>query len=227
MGHFLWDNNEDHHKYHLANWQVVAQKKEVGGLGVPDLRSLNLALLCSWIFRYHLNSNSIWKLIVDFKYRNDKPNMLCCPNVGTSPFWKGVLWATQAARLGIRWVVGNGKKVRFWEDCWLGNTSLAITYWPLYVINEQQGKTVQEVWDGDNLMLTFKRSVSNNLMNMWWELVGLIESTVLSEEDDQLLWCYISSGKYSVQTLYAVINHRGVTHRFVSAIWKISVPPRV
>jgi hypothetical protein len=24
MGHFLWDNNKDHHKYHLANRQMVA-----------------------------------------------------------------------------------------------------------------------------------------------------------------------------------------------------------
>ena len=31
MAHFLWNNNEDCHKYHLANWQLVAQKKEVGG----------------------------------------------------------------------------------------------------------------------------------------------------------------------------------------------------
>lgn len=44
MGHFLWNNNDDHHKYHLANWQLVSQKKEARGLGVPDLRSLNLAL---------------------------------------------------------------------------------------------------------------------------------------------------------------------------------------
>jgi hypothetical protein len=84
--------------------------------------------------------------------------------------------------------VGNGKKIRFWEDCWLGNTSLAITYWPLYVINEQQGKTVQEIWDGENFMLTFRRSVSSNLMNLWWELVGLVDDTSLSEEDDQILW---------------------------------------
>jgi hypothetical protein len=31
MGHFLWNNTEEKHKYHLANWQlVVSQKKEMG-----------------------------------------------------------------------------------------------------------------------------------------------------------------------------------------------------
>jgi hypothetical protein len=45
MGNFLWNNIEEKHRYHLANWSLVTQKKEVGGLGVPDLRSLNLSLL--------------------------------------------------------------------------------------------------------------------------------------------------------------------------------------
>jgi hypothetical protein len=59
MSHFLWNNNEDCHKYHLAHWQLVAQKKEVGGFGIPDLRNLNMSLLSSWIFRYNLQSDSI------------------------------------------------------------------------------------------------------------------------------------------------------------------------
>jgi len=111
---------------------INSQKKDVGGLGIPDMRSLNLALLGSWIFRYQLNNNAIWKNIVDFKYKTKDPNVFCCPNVGTSPFWKGVMWAMQAAHMGIKWVIGDGRKIRFWEDLWIGNTSLAIAYWPLY-----------------------------------------------------------------------------------------------
>jgi hypothetical protein len=86
MGHFLWNNNEDKQRYRLANWQLVAQKKDFGGLGIPDLRSLNLALLCSWIFRYQLNNNVIWAQILDFKYRSNNPNIFCCSEVGASPF---------------------------------------------------------------------------------------------------------------------------------------------
>ena len=67
---------------------------------------------------------------MDFEYKTEKPNVLCCSTLGTSPFWKGVVWAMQAARMGIHWNLGNGKKVRLWEDQWLGNTSLAILYCP-------------------------------------------------------------------------------------------------
>jgi len=28
--------------------------------------------------------------------------------------------AAQAARMGFRWKIGDGKKIRFWEDNWLG-----------------------------------------------------------------------------------------------------------
>jgi hypothetical protein len=30
MGHFLWNNTEEKHKYRLANWQLVSQKKRWG-----------------------------------------------------------------------------------------------------------------------------------------------------------------------------------------------------
>jgi len=67
MSHFLWNYTEDRHKYHLANWQLVAQRKDFGGLGIPNLRSLNLSVLCAWIFRYHLNDSAIWVQILDSK----------------------------------------------------------------------------------------------------------------------------------------------------------------
>ena len=76
---------------------------------------------------------------MDFKYRTENPNVLCWPSVEASPFWKGVVWAMQATRLGIKWKLGNGEKVRFWEDHWLGNTNLAISEQPEV---EDEGKKV-------------------------------------------------------------------------------------
>ena len=116
MSHFVWNNTEENHKYHLANWQLISRQKELGGLGVPYLRKLNMCLLASWIQRCHLSA--IWREIVDYKYKINNHNIFCCPDIGTSPFWKGVMWAAQAARIGYCWNIGNGRKVRFWEDQW-------------------------------------------------------------------------------------------------------------
>jgi hypothetical protein len=53
MTNFFWNDQENNRKYHLSNWQSLAQKKELGGMRVPDLRDLNLCLLASWMQRYH------------------------------------------------------------------------------------------------------------------------------------------------------------------------------
>jgi hypothetical protein len=113
MAQCLWNNDSDSHKYHLANWKLVSMRKEFEGLGVPDLRDLNICLLGSWIKRYFSDNEKIWKQPIDFKYRTDKPNVLLCHDVGASNFWKGVMWVAQVARMGFRWKVGRGGKIRF------------------------------------------------------------------------------------------------------------------
>ena len=39
---------------------------------------------------------------------------------------------------GARWIVGNGKRVRFWHDVWLDNYPLRIRFPRLYRINRQE-----------------------------------------------------------------------------------------
>ena len=79
MGNFLWNDSEGNHKYHLANWLSVAQKKEFGGWGILDLHTLNLCLLASWINRYHLNENTLWRKIIDYKYNCNNLNIFLQP----------------------------------------------------------------------------------------------------------------------------------------------------
>jgi hypothetical protein len=38
------------------------------------------------------------------------------------------MWAAEATKLGYRWKIGNGRKIKFWEDNWLGESSLAIQF---------------------------------------------------------------------------------------------------
>jgi hypothetical protein len=95
---------------------------------VPNLRDLNICLLGSWLKRYCMDSDKTWKQLIDFKYKTTSPNFLLCNDIGASNFWKGVMWAAQVARMGFRWKVGRGDRLRFWEHVWLGSSSLAIQY---------------------------------------------------------------------------------------------------
>jgi hypothetical protein len=86
MANCLWNDFEGHRKLHLANWQLVCLNKDFGGLGIPNLRDLNMCLLGSWVKRYVHGDNKLWTGIVDRKYNANSPNILCSDVVGSSNF---------------------------------------------------------------------------------------------------------------------------------------------
>lgn len=64
-------------------------------------------------------------------------------------------------------------------------------------------------------------------MELWYDLLSIVENVNLVEEEDQIIWSYNSNGRYFVQSLYAVITHRGIIPVYVHAVWKQHIPPRV
>lgn len=54
MSHCLWNHSSQQKSFHLANWPSMCTRKEYGGLGIPDIRQLNMCLLGSWIRRYNI-----------------------------------------------------------------------------------------------------------------------------------------------------------------------------
>ncbi|WVZ98403.1 hypothetical protein U9M48_043853 [Paspalum notatum var. saurae] len=73
--------------------------------------------------------------------------------------------------MGFRWQIRDGKRVKFWEDNWSSTFSLATQFWNLYVVVNEKSGTVADLWDGENLKCTFRRTVSDALFNnCLWEL---------------------------------------------------------
>jgi hypothetical protein len=104
------------------------------------------------------------------------------------------MWAAKAAKMGYQWKVGNGRKVKFWEDHWFGHCSLSILFWDLYVLINEHKKSIAELWDGVNLKRTFRRSVDQNLMQRCYDLRSIAESLHLSVEEDADIWRFDSIG---------------------------------
>lgn len=135
-------------------------------------------------------------------------------STNASTFWKGVTSLIKAIKFGYRWMVGDGVKIRFWEDTWIGTAPLDVQYWDLYLICMETNVSVKTVWDGNNLKITFRRSVTPQMMEKWYELVEIAKSITFS-------------GVYSTSSLYSVINFWGVQPVHIPAVWKLSVPPRI
>src|SRR4051812_12418513 len=110
------------------------------------------------------DKGKIWKTIVDNKYK-PVPNIFYIQDKDASTFWKGVVWASKAAKFGYKWALGDDNKIKFWEDYWFGSSPLPIQFWDLYVMCREQGQTVRQVWDGVTLKLTYRRAFSPPMMD--------------------------------------------------------------
>jgi hypothetical protein len=87
---------------------------------------------------------------------------------------------------------------------------LAIHYWDIYSIINEHGCSVRDVWDSQHLRLTFKRIIDSRTMALWYELIQTASDIQFEDEEDAIIWQFHSYGKYSVPSLYVVINERGI-----------------
>jgi hypothetical protein len=181
-------------------------KKEFGGMGIPNLQDLNLCLIGSWIKRYIQGEGALWKKVIYAKYNTRNPNILSCRDVHPSIFWTGVMWASRAVAVGYRWKIGNGKSIKFWEDIWFGNSPLAVQFWDIYFVSNQQTQIVSDIWDGQQIRGTFRRTFSEEMMIQWQELLVIANTISFSEDKDQLIWQYETNGVYSSSSMYSLVK---------------------
>lgn len=227
MAHFFWGNIGDQHKYHLANWGFVTRRKEYGGLGIPNIKEYNMALLASWGKRFFDESDSDWKKIIRYKYRVNAPNLLWAKGDGGSTFWKSITWALAAVNFFYRWKLGNGELISFWHDTWVGECSLKVQFWDLYCICNQTECTVAQVWDGRELKLTFRRCVDQSGLDRWELLLRVVQQCTLSDGSDMPSWSLESNGLYSVKSFYKSINFGGIASAIKDDLWKIMCPQKI
>jgi hypothetical protein len=67
---------------------------------------------------------------------------------------------------------------------------------------------VCDAWVGSQLKFSFKRTVDSRLMQLWYELLQIAGDIHFTDESDAIIWQFNSSGRYSIQSLYVVVNDR-------------------
>jgi hypothetical protein len=54
-------------KYHLVKWVKICKSKKKGGLGIKDLREMNVSLLAKWWWKLE-QEDGLWQDIINAKY---------------------------------------------------------------------------------------------------------------------------------------------------------------
>lgn len=110
------------HQEVSSDWleQNLIPRKEEGGLGFWDLRTLNRAYMLRLGWHMLECPSKLWVHIMKAKYGC---GLVAMPEVrnhtNSSRTWLEIVTGWHLVQQTIRWVIRNGHGVRFWRDHWI------------------------------------------------------------------------------------------------------------
>jgi hypothetical protein len=228
---------------------VVCKEKKEGGLGVRDVRIVNLSLLSKWRWRLLQPGRPLWKEILIARYGNHITHYVDWSNFGTpssaSNWWKNII-SIEKAVPGKNWFVdsvtrkvGNGNDTYFWSSKWIGATPLALVFPRLYSLSNQKEKVVSDFIVSQDGRRSWNFLWRRNLF-IWEEdlvnnLVNILDSLVLSSEDDCWSWLPDPNKGFSVNSSFKLLSKEldmeelliGELGRVLKQIWDSAAPSKV
>lgn len=116
---FWWDANSTKKKMCWVAWSTFTLPKHSGGLGFRDIETFNDALLAKIGWRLISDPQSLVARVLLGKYAWNS-SFLDCPIPSTASHgWRSILAGRELLKKGLSWTVGNGERIRVWQDPWL------------------------------------------------------------------------------------------------------------
>lgn len=146
---FLWGDTDTKKKIHLVGWNRVCKPKDHGGLDIKQMTKLNGSLLAKVGWKIMTEQDALWVKVVKGKSLSNSNFLECRANAQSSYTWRSVIKGQDVLKRGLKWVIGNGRTVKFWIDVWIGNAPLSTAAMgpiSLYKIGEM-GKLVVDYVD--------------------------------------------------------------------------------
>ncbi|RVW63734.1 LINE-1 retrotransposable element ORF2 protein [Vitis vinifera] len=200
---FLWSGIGEGKKDHLVRWDVVCKPKEIGGLGFGNISLRNLALLGKWLWRYPKEGSALWHQVILSIYGSHSNGWDANTIVRWSHHcpWKAISQVFQEFSSFTRFVVGNGERIRFWEDLWWGDQPLGSQYPSLFRVVLDKNIPISSVLDPTRPFswnLNFRRNLSDSEIEDLEGLMRSLDGVHLSPSvPDARLWPLSSSGLFS------------------------------
>jgi hypothetical protein len=105
---FFWQGNNVKKKYYLVKWSAIARPKRKGGLGIKDLRRMNISMLCKWWWKIE-NEEGLWQEIVRKKYKIKGGIVQLRTKQSNSPLWNDLIKIKDLYLKGRVMKIGNGE----------------------------------------------------------------------------------------------------------------------
>jgi hypothetical protein len=123
-------------------------------------------------------------------------------------------------------LIKNGSQVRFWEDTWLGNSTLREQYPSLYNIARHKQDTIVEVFSTSPLNISWRRDLIGCKLTAWNDLVPRLANIVLNQESDEFQWNLHTNGQFLVKSHYLAMIHSDIPN-LNKHLWKLKAPLKI
>ncbi|GKV02912.1 hypothetical protein SLEP1_g15289 [Rubroshorea leprosula] len=210
---------------------------------VPDLRRRNWALLGKWWYRLGDGREGLWKRVVKEKFYEGKQEvgMIDVVSLRVSQIWGDIIRIggkseklKNMLRHGFRWEVGEGCRVCFWRDIWVGDKSLRDLFPRLFQLAINKEGTVKEngLWEGER----WKWGIEWRRERMGREKdeeqgLGVVLANLKLRKGmaDLWRWRHDVEGRYAVKIAYEFLapEERLLEGQLCNLIWCKLVPSKV
>ncbi|KAE8664767.1 hypothetical protein F3Y22_tig00112738pilonHSYRG00325 [Hibiscus syriacus] len=229
-------------KIHWVSWHNVCKSKEAGGLGVLNISNMNRALLGKWSWRFANDKDAVWRRLICSKYNIDPFSLLFNSKIPAQASW---IWSSVVNayfkedsfgsnfRSMCRVQVGNGQFIRFWQDKWVMDCPLKVSFPRLFAISSNQSGKLIEFGEFSSLgwiwNIQLRRSLVDWEFEQWANLMSIISNFFLFKEAiDGLIWKGNGTSVYSVNSCMKTCSLAQKEDSFwKNIVWKGLVPPRV
>lgn len=233
MSRFWWSGREDMRKIAWVSWDKMCNKKGDGGMGFRRISDFNDALLAKQAWRIIKMPELLSSRMLRARYFPNSSFLKAGVGCRPSFIWRSIWGSKWVIEKGCKWVIGDGKDVRIWENPWLSRP-------PSYRVISPKKEGCECVVVSDLI---------DPIGGRWRE--DLVQECFLPFEaaevlaiplsslplSDEFFWSYEKTGVYSVKSGYNFINfYKGATDnggqtsdgtKLWHWIWGLAVPPKV
>ncbi|GLJ27291.1 hypothetical protein SUGI_0535690 [Cryptomeria japonica] len=207
---FLWTGMEEKKRLTLVGWDRVCLPKAMGGLGTHKISKFNKALMTKTIWKL-LNKDEDWSRIIRAKYLGNDNFFSVLKLDGLprgSKIWNNIMSCRDPLSHGMRWLIGNGKNILFWEGCWLGKKPLDFSPSLRRLQNAAKsffGERVSDYFINNTLRALEDCCIDQPfLLPTAGEIQELLASTFLPffPKEDKFIWKWDPSWDFSLRIAY-------------------------
>jgi hypothetical protein len=231
---FLWGGMNDEAKFHLVEWEKVCSPINEGGLGIRNLRRFNQALLGKWLWRFAHEEGTWWRSVLVAKYGSGWGGWRSGDVTGSHGvgLWKYICMGWQIFKSHARFDLGDGSRIRFWDDVWCGDSSLKAAFPGLFNIASFKEASVADNVERSNgtiqWNIQFTRLIHDWEVEVLAEFYRCLYSCKLREDgEDKLWWIPSRKGGFEVKSFYQALSSNEPASFPWKSIWRSKAPPRV